>query len=185
MIQAGDIRKGNVIRLEEVLWLVVDTQVTYVGKRGAYIQVKMKNLQDQHIETRRFSTSESVEKAFLESRKMVYLYRDAEHFVFMNPETGEQTPIHEDDIKAVAPYLAYDEEVDMEFCNGRPVRVQVAPSVALEVSRTEPAVRGNTATGVTKPAELETGLRVKVPGHIQQGEKIRVDTRTGEFLGRA
>jgi len=84
-----------------------------------------------------------------------------------------------------ASYLAYNAEVAIELCKGKPVRVEMPASVVLEVTKTEPSVRGDTATAVTKPAELETGITVKVPGHIRQGEKIRVDTRTGEFLGRA
>ena len=184
-MRAVEIRKGNVIEFRDALWLVLDTQVTYVGKRGAYTQVKMKNLQDRHIETQRFSTSDNVEKAFVESRQMVYLYRDADSYVFMDPGSGEQVPIGEELLEDVASYLAYNAETAIDFCKGRPVEVRLPASVALEVTRTDPAVRGDTATGVSKPATVETGLVVKVPGHIRQGEQIRVDTRTGEFLGRA
>jgi len=184
-MRAVEIRKGHVIEFRGGLWLVLDTQVTYVGKRGAYVQVKMRNLQDQHIETQRFSSSETVEKAFVESRQMVYLYQDGRDYVFMDPSSGEQLAIGEEMLEGIAPYLAYNCEVAVELCDGRPVRVQLPASVVLEVTRAEPAVRGDTATGVTKPVELETGLVIKVPGYIQQGEKVRVDTRTGEFLGRA
>jgi len=184
-MRAVEIRKGHVIEFRGGLWLVLDTQVTYVGKRGAYVQVKMRNLQDQHIETQRFSSSETVEKAFVESRQMVYLYQDGRDYVFMDPSSGEQLAIGEEMLEGIASYLAYNCEVAVELCDGRPVRVQLPASVVLEVTRAEPAVRGDTATGVTKPVELETGLVIKVPGYIQQGEKVRVDTRTGEFLGRA
>lgn len=185
MIKAVDIRKGHVLRYKDVLWAVVDTQVTYVGKRGAYTQVKMQSLDDQHIETQRFSTSDIVEKAFLESRAMTYLYRDGDNFVFMDPDTGEQVTVAQKLIEDIVPYLAYNAETQIAFFEGRPVRVEIPASVVLEVTKTDPAVRGDTATGVTKPAEVETGLVVKVPGHIQLGETIRVDTRSGEFLGRA
>jgi len=184
-MRAVDIRKGHVIQFRDALWLVLDTQVTYVGKRGAYTQVKMKNLQDRHIETQRFSTSDAVEKAFVESRQMIYLYRDADSYVFMDPGSGEQVSISEDLLEEAAPYLAYNAEAAVDLCDGRPVQVRLPASVVLEVTKTEPAVRGDTATGVTKPATVETGLVLKVPGHIRQGERIRVDTRTGEFLGRA
>ncbi len=185
LIRAGEIKKGYVIEFRDALWMALDTQVTYTGKRGAYIQVKMQNLEDQHIETQRFSTSQTVEKAFLESRTMTYLYQDASNFVFMDAATGEQMDVDAARLQEVLPYLAYNADVEMRFHKGRPVQVEIAPSVVLEVTKTDPAVRGDTATAVTKPAEVETGIVVKVPGHIQQGEKIRVDTRTGEFMGRA
>ena len=185
MIEAGAVRKGNVIQYEGGLWLVLDTQVTSTGKRGAYTQIKMQSLDDQHIETQRFSTSDKIEKAFLEKRRMTYLYQDGAQYVFMEPESGEQIHLSEDRLEDVIPYMAYNAEVEIDFHEGRAVTVELPPSVVLEVTKTEPAVRGDTATGVTKPAEVETGLTVKVPGHIRQGETIRVDTRTGEFLGRA
>lgn len=185
MIRAGEVRKGNAIEFRDGLWVVLDTHVTYVGKKGAYVQIKMQNLDDQHIETQRFSTSDTVEKAFLESKTMTYLYSDGNNFVFMDPETGEQVELDPAKTEGVSDYLAYNSEVEMRFCKGKTVQVELPPSVVLEVTKTEPAVRGDTATGVTKPAELETGITLKVPGHIVQGEKVRVDTRTGEFQGRA
>jgi len=184
-MRAGEVRKGNVIKFRDELWLVVDTRVAYVGKRGAYAQVKMQSLGDHHIETQRFSTSDDVEKAFLDSKTLTYLYCDGASYVFMDPETGEQFSVGEDMVEGAIPYLAYNAEVDVKFHDGQPVQVELPPSVVLEVTATEPAVRGDTATAVTKPATLETGTVVKVPGHIKQGETIRVDTRTGEFLGRA
>lgn len=173
------------IEFRDTLWQVLDSQVTYVGKRGAYVQVKMQSLDDQHIETQRFSTSDSVERVFLESKTLTYLYGNPDSFVFMDPQTGDQVEVAAGKMADAASYLAYNAEVAIDLCKGKPVRVEMPASVVLEVTKTEPAVRGDTATAVTKPAELETGITVKVPGHIRQGEKIRVDTRTGEFLGRA
>jgi elongation factor P len=185
VIEAGSVRKGNVIEYENDLWMVLDTQQTFVGKKGAYVQIKMKSLGDGHIGTQRFSTSDKVEKAYVESRRMTYLYEDTAGHVFMDPETGEQVTIDRDMLEDVLPYLAYNAEVQVEFHGDRAVTVELPPSVVLEVTDTEPAVRGNTATSVTKPAEVETGLTVKVPGHVSEGDKIEVDTRNGEFLGRA
>ena len=185
IIEAGDAKKGNVIEYENQLWVVLDTQVTYVGKKGAYTQIKMKNLEDNHIETQRFSTSDRIEKAFVETRRMTYLYEDTAGYVFMDPETGQQTHLDEGLLEDVLPYLAYNAEVEVEFYEDKPVGVDIPANVVLEVTKTEPAVKGDTATSVTKPAEVETGLTVQVPGHIKEGEKIKVDTRSGEFLGRA
>jgi elongation factor P len=185
LIRAGEIRKGNVIEHKGALWFVLDTKITYSGKRGAYVQVKMQNIADRHIQTVRFSTSDSVEKVFLESKTMTYLYQSGTGYVFMDEATGDQVEMEEAVAADIAPYLAYNAGVEINFCRGQVVEAQLPASVVLEVSKTDPAVRGDTATNVTKPAEMETGLVVKVPGHIQTGEKIRVDTRSGEFLGRA
>lgn len=184
-MRAGEIRKGNVLDHKDSLWLALDTQITYSGKRGAYVQVKLQNLMDQHIETVRFSTADNVKKEFLESRTMSYLYRSDTGYVFMEEATGEQIELPEDRVAEVAPYMGYNAEVEINFCKGQAVSIELPSSVVLEVTKTEPAIRGDTATSVTKPAEVETGLTVKVPGHIQQGEMIKVDTRTGQFLGRA
>ena len=184
-MQAVDVKRGNVIKYEGELWQVLDTQQTFTGKRGAYIQFKLQRLKDDHIETKRFSSSEELEKVFLEQRKMQYLYQDRTDRVFMDLESGEQVSLDEEKLEDVLPYLAYNAEVQLSFCNGEAVSVALPPSVVLEVVKAEPAVRGNTATGVTKPVELETGLTIKVPAHVRQGDRVKVDTRTAEFIGRA
>jgi len=183
--RAVAIKRGHVIKWRGQLWRVMDTQQTFFGKRGAYHQMRLANLDDGHVETERFSSDQEVEKAFLESHAMQYLYQDANSYVFMDPQTGDQTHISEDVLEDALPYLAYNAEAQVQLHEGRAVAVELPPSVVLEVVKTEPAVRGDTATSVTKPAEVETGLVVKVPGHIKIGDRIEVDTRTGEFLGRA
>lgn len=185
MARAVQIKKGNVINWRGQLWTVIDTQQTFIGKKGAYVQMKLQSLDDGHIETNRFASSDEVDRAFVETRRMEYLYEDGVSYVFMDPGTGEQVHLGEDLVADALPYLAYNTEVEIQVHQGRPVGLSLPPSVKLEVTRTQPAVRGDTATAVTKPAEVETGLVVKVPGHIKQGERIQVDTRTGEFLGRA
>lgn len=184
MARAVQVRRGNVIKWRDALWKVLDTQQTFIGKKGAYIQMRLQHLEDGHIEQNRFSSSDDVEKAFLETRRLEYLYRDDQHFVFMDPETGEQVHMNEEFLGDMVNYLSYNTVVEVQFHEGRPVNVDMPPSVVLEVTHTEPAVRGDTATAVTKPAEVETGLVVKVPGHVTTGDRIKVDTRTGEFLGR-
>jgi len=185
LIRATGIKKGYVIRYEDQLWKVLDTQHTSFGKKGAYVQVKMKRLEDGHTETVRFSSDDEVEKAFLSTRRMQYLYDDPSGYVFMDPETGDQHIMDEEMVADILPYLAYNAEVDVSFHEDTPIGIELPPKVELEVAKTEPAVKGDTATSVTKPAELETGLTIKVPGHIKEGEKVTVDTRSGEFMGRA
>jgi len=185
MPRAVSIKKGNVIKWRGQLWRVVDTQQTFTGKHGAYYNMKLQNLDDGHVESNRFSSDEEVEKAFVEARRMEYLYHDGVSYVFMDPATGEQTAVPQDLLADGPPYLTYNAEVELQFHEGRPVAVELPSSVVLEVVQADPAVKGDTATGVTKMVEVETGLKVKVPGHVKQGDRIQVDTRTGEFLGRA
>lgn len=185
MARASQIRRGYVIKWRERLWRVTEVQQTFVGKRGAYYQMKLTNLDDGHLEMQRFSSDEELEKAFLEGRQMQYLYKDVSGYIFMEPKTGDQIHIGEDVLADVLPYLTYNAEAQVMLYEGRPVSVELPSSVILEVMKTDPAVRGDTATTVYKQAEVDTGLVVKVPGHIKTGDKIQVDTRTGEFLGRA
>lgn len=185
MARAIELRKGNVFEFRGALWRVLDTTHTRTGKGGGYVQIRMQNVMDRHVETERFSSSQTVEKAFVESRRMQYLYRDGQDYVFMNPKDGDQMNISPAMLDDAVSYLAYNLEVDVTFHEGSPVEVKLPPSVALEVVKTDPAVRGDTATDVTKPAKVETGLVVKVPGHVKVGDRISVDTRTGDFLGRA
>ncbi len=184
MIQAGDVKKGHIIEHNDSLWRVVDVQEAFVGKRGKYAQVKMKNLDDGHTETQRFATSDKLEKAYVETRKLTFLYEDTGGYVFMNPENGEQFHVDQDLLGEMRDFLTYNMELDIDFHANKAVGVQMPASVVLEVTKADPAVKGNTATSVTKPVELETGVTVKVPGHITKGEKIRVDTRSRDFLGR-
>jgi len=185
MPKAVQIKKGNVIKWRDVLWKVVDIQQTFTGKHGAYYQMKIQNVDDGHVEMERFSADQEIPRAFLENQRMEYLYPDVGSYVFMDPKTGDQIHVSEKLLEEVLPYLAYNAEVDVQLYEDRPIAVVLPASVVLEVTKTEPAVRGDTATAVTKPAELETGLVVKVPGHVKNGDKIQVDTRTGAFLGRA
>jgi len=183
--RAGQIKKGHVIEWRDQLWKVTDTQQTFIGKKGAYFQMKLQSMDDGHVETERFGSDQELKKAFVATRRMQYLYQDGNSYVFMDPNTGDQIHIHEDVLGAALPYLAYNAEVEVQSHEGRPISVALPSSVVLEVTQTDPAVRGDTATSVSKPAQVETGLSVKVPGHVKTGDKIQVDTRTGEFLGRA
>ena len=185
MIDAVKIRTGQVILVDSQLWKVLNTQQTFTGKHGAYVQIKMKRLIDGHTETRRFSSSDNIETAFLEEKTMEYLYPDGDHHVFMDPKSAEQITLSAGDLEDVLKYVTYNSQVSITFHEGTPVGIELPTSVVLEVVHTEPAARGDTATAVTKPAELETGLTVKVPGHVKTGDRVKVDTRSGEFLGRA
>lgn len=166
------------------LWTVIDVAEAFVGKRGKYAQIKMKNLEDGHIETQRFATSEKLEKAHVENMRLTYLYEDTGGYVFMEPDSGRQYHVDTDLVGDMKDFLSYNMELDIDFYRGKAVGVQMPPSVVLEVTKADPAVKGNTATSVTRPVELETGLTIKAPGHIKEGDRVKVDTRTRHFLGR-
>ncbi len=185
MPRAVQIKKGHVIEWQDQLWKVVDIQQTFFGKRGAYFQMKLQNMADGHVEMGRFSSDQEMKKAYLETRRMQYLYQDGSSYVFMDPSTGDQVHMDEDTLSDALPYLAYNAEIEVQTHEGKPIAVELPSSVVLEVTQTDPAVRGDTATSVTKRAQLETGLTIKVPGHVKTGDKVQVDTRTGEFIGRA
>jgi len=157
----------------------------FSGKRGAYHQLKLQSVTDGHVEQNRFNSTDNVEKVSLDVRNMEYLYPDGNSYVFMDPQNGEQLHIPEDVIKDALPYLSYNIRLDICFHEDKPISVELPPSVVLEVTHTEPSTKGGTITAVPKPAELETGLVVKVPGHVKIGDRVQVDTRTGEFMGRA
>jgi elongation factor P len=185
MVEATKISKGQVIFHNDALWRVLESTPAHIGKKGRYMQIKMKRLDDGHIETNRFSSDDDIETAYIETRKLQYLYPDGQTYVFMDPQSGEQYHLGQDVVEDALPYMTYNTEVKVEFHEDRPLRVNLPPSVVLEVTQTEPAVKGDTATDVTKPATLETGKVVKVPGHIEKGAQVKVDTRTGEFQGKA
>lgn len=185
MVRAAQVKKGNIINWRGQLWRVTDIQQVFSGKRGAYYQMRLQNVDDGHVEQNRFSSGDDVQRAVVESRQMEYLYQDGPGYVFMDPQNGEQVHLAQNVLKDQLPYISYNAKVDVSFHEGRALSVELPSSVVLEVTHTEPAVRGDTATAITKPAELETGLVVKVPGHVKTGDKVQVDTRTGEFMGRA
>jgi elongation factor P len=183
--RASHIKKGDLIRWHDDLWKVLGNEQVFSGKRGAYHQLKLQSVTDSHVEQNRFSSTDNLEEVSLEVRNMEYLYQDGSSYVFMDPQNGEQLHIAEGVVRDALPYLSYNTRIDIFFHEDKPVSIELPSTVVLEVVQTEPAMKGGTITAVTKPAELETGLVVKVPGHVKTGDKVQVDTRTGEFMGRA
>jgi elongation factor P len=182
----SDIKKGNVILIDDVLHQIIDYYKTQPGKGGAYAQIKLKNLNSGAIFEKRFRSAETVERAHLESKKVQYLYNDGEGFNFMDNETYEQFSLDADIVGDSKNYLKENSDVVIKFHGTTPLEIEFPTSIALEVTFAEPAVRGNTASGnPQKEVELETGLKVMVPMFITEGEMVKVDTRTGEYLERA
>ena len=184
-MNATDIRRGCVIKVDGDLCVVTDFQHVTPGKGQALMQTKVKNLRTGAITQRRFRSTEQVEEASLETRVMEYLYQDGNSYVFMDVEDYDQLNIGEDVLGDAMKFLAPNEQVKLRLHEGKVVSVDMPASVALEVVETDPGEKGNSVTNVYKPATLETGLVVKVPLFIDKGERVKVDTRTGDFIERA
>jgi elongation factor P len=182
----NEIKKGNVILINDALHKVINFYTTQPGKGGAFAQIKLQNLSTGAIFEKRFRTAESVERAHLDSRKVQYLYNDGADFHFMDNETYEQFQISDELIGDDKNYLKENMEVMITFYNGSALSVELPPSIVLEVTYTEPAVKGNTASGnPQKNATLETGMELLVPMFINIGDMLKIDTRSGQYLERS
>lgn len=185
MINATDIRRGMILKMDDGLYQVFDFTHITPGKGRAFVQTKLRNLESGVIKDYRFRSSDRVEKAFLDSHEMQYMYNDGEFYYFMNNETFEQISLSREYLGDGIYYLKPDTIISMQFHEKRPLGVQLPASVELEVVETEPAVKNATVSNVTKPATTETGLVVQVPPFINSGETIKVNTETGEYISRA
>lgn len=184
-VPATEARRGHVLKLDDRYYLIIDAQLTTPGNWRGFIQFKLKDMSSGAVFTKRISSDAKVDIVYLDRKECEYLYRQGAQHVFMDKETFDQYEIPEADLEGVLPYLIHNETVTVTFLEGRPVSVDLPSSVALEVVEADAAVKGNTATDVKKSAKCETGLIVQVPHFITAGEKIKVDTRTGEFISRA
>ncbi len=185
-ILATEIRVGVLLEWDKHLWKVTKCYHVHVGGRGgAYMQVEMKDIERGTKVNQRFVTDEKVEKAFVESREMDYLYNDEDNYIFMDNANYEQLAIPKDFLEAEAGYLLPNTTIQINFYNERPIGVLLPQSVVLEVIETDPNIKGSTVTTSFKPATLETGILVQVPPFIEKGEKIKINTDTGEYVERA
>lgn len=184
-MNGNEIRPGNVIQHKDGLWLAVKTQHVKPGKGGAFAQVELKNLIDGTKLNERFRSSQTVERVRLEQSDYQFLYKEGDMLVFMNLESYEQIEIAEDFLDDRAAFLQDGMQVKVESHEGKPIGISLPDQVALEVSETEPVVKGQTATSSYKPAILENGIRVMVPPFIGHGEKIIIDTNELTYVRRA
>jgi len=184
-IDGNNIRPGNVIEHKGGLWRAIKTAHTQPGKGGAYLQVELKNLKDNTKLNERFRSSEKVERVSLEQKDYQYLYPDSDMYTFMDQETYEQISISAEDIGDNTVFLQDGMIVTIEFYQETPLGVSLPAKVTLEVSETEPVVKGQTASSSYKPALLENGLRIGVPPFVNAGDKVIVSTAEREYAGRA
>src|SRR5437588_991883 len=185
MIAATQLRPGMVIKFNTDLYSIFIMVHRTPGNLRGFVQVKMRSLRSGSMTEHRFSSEDRVERAMLEEHEMEYLYDDGEYFYFMNTENYEQMHLTKDLLGDAVNYLIPQLKVAVEFYEGKPMSVELPPTVDMTVVETEPGLRGSTVSNVTKPAKLETGLVVQVPAFIAEGEKIRVSTAEGTYQERA
>ena len=185
MISAGDFRNGVTFEEDGKVLQVVEFQHVKPGKGAAFVRTKTKNVITGAVTETSYNPSAKFPTAYIERREMQYSYNDGDLYYFMDMETYEQVPINEKDLGDSFKFVKENDMCKIASYNGNVFAVEPPMFVTLEVTATEPGVRGDTATGSTKPATVETGAEVKVPLFINQGDVIRIDTRTGEYLERA
>ncbi|MFS8637215.1 MAG: elongation factor P [Gemmatimonadota bacterium] len=182
---ATQIRRGNVIVFNGEPCRVVDFHHHTPGNLRAFVQAKLRNLKTGTMFEHRFRAADTVERAFLETHELQYLYNDGLHYHFMNTESFEQVALDEEALGDAAQWLTEGMVIQAEFFEGRPIGVELPNSLEIEVAETEPAAKGDTKTAVMKPARLANGVTVMVPPFINQGDLIRVDPREGKYIERA
>ncbi len=179
-IQATRLRKGNLIKLGNDLFRLMDVHHLTPGNKRAHIQARMRNIRTGSLADHKFRAEEDVERATLDEREMQYLYNDGDHYYFMDTSTFEQIHISAEAMGDAKDYIIADAIIRVEFYDVEPVGIEMPPTVDLVVKETVPGIKGATASAQIKPATLETGLVVNVPSFINEGDKIRVNTETGD-----
>jgi len=185
VISVNDLRTGLTIEFEGTLYSVVEFMHVKPGKGAAFVRTKLKNLETGAVLERNFRAGERVNRAHIENKEMQYLYNTGDEYFFMDERTYEQVALGKDLLDDAVLFLKDNMTISVQFYQGRAIGVELPTFVELTVTQTDPGFKGDTATGGSKPATLETGLVVQVPLFVDQGEVIRVDTRTKEYLSRA
>ena len=184
MIAATQIKRGMTIKLNNELYRVFSFQHITPGNWRGMVQTKLKSLKSGSIIEHRFRSEDRLERAFLETHEVEYLYADGDDYCFMNTETYEQFSLSADTLEDAIPYMTPNIKMKIEFYENTPIGVELPASVELRVVSTEPALRGATVSNVNKPATLETGLVIQVPPFVNEGELLRVDTSEGKYMER-
>jgi elongation factor P len=180
----NDLKNGMTLNIDGQLWTVQEFQHVKPGKGGAFVRTKLKNILSGKVVDKTFNAGTKVEVASVDKREMQYLYREGEDFVFMDTETYDQPHIPGATVGDASNFLLPEQNAVIAFNNDVPLYIELPAAVVLEVTETEPGLQGDRSTGGTKPATVETGAVIHVPLFITTGEKIKVDTRSGDYLGR-
>jgi elongation factor P len=180
----NDLKNGLVLNLDGQLWSVVEFQHVKPGKGGAFVRTKLKNVLSGKVVDRTFNAGTKVDTATVDKRDMQYLYKDGTDFVFMDSSTYDQIHVPDGVVGDAANFLLENQEVIVAIHEGTPLYIELPASVALKITYTEPGLQGDRSTGGTKPATVETGYEILVPLFLEAGTRVKVDTRTGEYLSR-
>jgi elongation factor P len=183
-MQTTDIRKGLKIQIDGVPYAVVEHQFVKPGKGQAFTRCRIKNLQTGAVIERTWKSGESVELADVETRKMSYSWDEGDSLVFMDTNTGDQTHVMKESVGDEVRFISEGLDCEVTLYNGNPIGIELPASVVLQITESEPGIKGDTASGATKPAKLSTGAVINVPLFIKEGEWVKVDTRTGAYLER-
>jgi elongation factor P len=184
MIDSGELKKGLTIELEDKLYQVISYQHIKMGRGSAQVRLKLRDIRSGHTIERSFQASEKFKRARLDSRAMQYLYNDGDAYYFMDEKTFEQIPLSSEQLGDALDFLKENTSVEVSSYKGKLIGVELPITVELEVVETGPGFKGDTATAGNKPAKLETGITIQVPLFINNGDIIKVDTRTGQYLER-
>ncbi|MDI3331114.1 MAG: elongation factor P [Micrococcus sp.] len=184
MATSNDIKNGTVLKMDGHLWNVIEFQHVKPGKGGAFVRTKMKNITTGKLVDKTFNAGAKVETATVDRSDYEYLYQDGEDFVFMDLDTYDQITVSPAVVGDAAHFMLENQKVTIAMNEGTPLYLDMPPSVVLEITYTEPGLQGDRSSAGTKPATVETGYEIQVPLFVDQGTKVKVDTRTGEYLGR-
>jgi elongation factor P len=184
MVTTNDLKNGLVLNLDGELWAVVRFQHINPGKGAAFVRTKLKNVLSGKVVEKTFNAGVKVETAAVDKREMQFLYRDDSSFVFMDMTTFEQFHIPAETVGDVANFLVENQDATVAMYEENPLYVDLPAAVTLTITQTEPGLQGDRSTGGTKPATVETGYQIAVPLFLETGTRVKVDTRTGEYLGR-
>ena len=184
MATSNDLKNGLVLNIDGQLWTVIEFQHVKPGKGPAFVRSKLKNVLSGKVIDKTFNAGVKVETANVDKRDMQYLYNDGSGFIFMDTTNFDQVSLSPEIVGDATNYLLENQEAVVAMHEGEPIYVELPASVVLEVTYTEPGLQGDRSSGGTKPATVETGLQIQVPLFLENGTKVKVDTRTGEYLGR-
>lgn len=185
MVSAGDFKNGITIEYEDGVWQIIEFQHVKPGKGAAFVRTKLKNIISGGVVETSFRPTDRFENAIIDRKDMQYLYNDGDFYYFMDNETFEQVALTKDQIGDTLKFVKENEICKLCSYKGSVFSVEPPLFVELEITDTEPGFKGNTATGATKPAIVETGAQIAVPLFVNQGDRVRIDTRTGEYMSRA
>ena len=184
MATTNDIKNGSVLNLDGQLWAVVEFQHVKPGKGGAFVRTKMKNVRSGKVVDKTFNAGTKIDFAVVDRRDYTFLYQDGVDYVFMDQTDFDQVTVPAAVVGDAANFMLSNQVATIAMHDGEPLYVDLPASVVLEITYSEPGLQGDRSTGGTKPATLETGFEIHVPLFVEQGTKVKVDTRTGDYLGR-